>query len=91
MFGVKNEKEKKILKQILDDLDPVFLKWAVGAMMEWNQIVAPSSIIHIHGEADKVFSIKKIKDCITINNGGHLMLLNKAKEISTIIRSKLVT
>jgi len=91
MFGVKNEKERKILKQILDDLDPVFLKWAVDAMMEWNQIVAPSGIIHIHGDADKVFSIKKIKGCITITNGGHLMLLSKAKEISRIIQSELIT
>lgn len=89
MFGVQNEKEKKILRAVLDDIDPIFIKWAIGAMMGWNQKVPEVGLIHIHGDLDKVFPTKNIKNYIKVIGGGHLMLLNRAKEISEIIQSKI--
>lgn len=89
MFGVKNEKEKKILRAVLEDINPIFLKWAIGAMMDWKQNEPKTGIVHIHGDSDKVFPVTNIKNYINIKSGGHLMLLNRAKEISDIIQSKI--
>ncbi|MBY0427145.1 MAG: alpha/beta hydrolase [Cytophagales bacterium] len=89
MFGVKTVNERKILREILHDIDPQFLKWAVGAMMEWKQKIPIQGLIHIHGTNDKVFPSKHLRDFIPVEGGGHLMLLNRAHEISKIIKEQL--
>ena len=43
------------------------------------------NIVHIHGNNDGIFPIKHIKNCIVIEGGTHVMILNKAKEISKLL------
>ena len=45
--------------------------------------------MHIHGSADRILPIKYAKANIVIENGGHFMTLNKAKEVSEILREEL--
>ena len=44
-----------------------------------------NNVIHIHGNKDEIFPIKYIKNCIVIEGGTHVMILNKAKRISLIL------
>jgi esterase/lipase len=90
-FGMREKGEKNLLKSILEDTDKTFLKWAINAIVNWqNEAVIPN-LIHIHGDSDKVLPIKSNdKIDAIIPNGGHLMVFNKADEISKILKEKLV-
>lgn len=87
LFGVENESDKLLLRQILYDTDPKFLKWAFNAIFNWDNPVKPIGIT-IHGTKDKIFPIKSDIN-YKIKNGGHLMVINYAKEISEIIENEM--
>jgi len=59
--------------------DVVYLSWAIKNMVCWNQESPNPEIIHIHGDNDVVFPIKNISNCISINKGTHIMIINKYK------------
>ncbi|WP_295648596.1 hypothetical protein [uncultured Mucilaginibacter sp.] len=49
----------------------------------------PQSVSHIIGTADKVFDYKKIKNPIIVDGGDHMMVFNRAKEISAMLKEIL--
>lgn len=88
-FGTTSAKESKLLHQIIQDTDDVFMVWAINCIMTWKNVNIAEDIIHIHGTSDKIFSIRPIKGCIKITDGGHFMIVNKSEEISKIIMSSI--
>ena len=84
MFGAETEIERNILKNILDDTDPAFLKWAIDKIVRWNNTTVPECITHIHGNTDRILPLKFVHADIVITDGGHFMVLNKADQISKL-------
>ncbi|MGE5942764.1 MAG: alpha/beta hydrolase [Flavobacteriales bacterium] len=78
-FGSNVVKRLELYKKYLSVNNSHYLSWAIKNMICWNQEVPHPNIVHIHGEKDAVFPIKNIKDCITIKNGSHIMIINKHK------------
>jgi len=72
-------KRIKLYEKYLSVRDKHYLDWSIETILYWNPKVANQSIIHIHGDADEVFPIKHIKDCIIVKGGTHIMILNKYK------------
>ncbi len=84
-FGARSMEDKKLLKQILSDTNPTFLKWGIDKIVRWANLALLQNIYHIHGTSDRIFPLRFINCDTTIKNGGHLMTLNKAKELNTIL------
>jgi pimeloyl-ACP methyl ester carboxylesterase len=80
-FGVNTAKNKKLLKEILNDTDPTFLKWAIRRLLSKEEINVPENLVRIHGTNDKLLPLKD-DDVIKIENGGHFMIIEQADEIS---------
>ena len=78
-------KEKKIFHAILHDTDTTFVKWAIGAVGTWKEKGKHQHVIRIHGTRDRILPLSKGISAITIANGGHFMIVDKAPEISCII------
>lgn len=87
LFGLKKQDEKAMLNQIIADTDPVFLKWALGCILNWENTIKPPNLTHIHGETDKILPLKYTRPDIIINKGGHLMVYTHAKQIADLIIS----
>jgi len=88
-FGAKTPGHKRLLEDILHDTDPIFLRWAINTIVSWNNEIIPDNVIHIHGSGDRILPIKFIRPDIIIPNGGHLMTLDRAVEITAAIRGLL--
>ncbi len=88
-FGTSSTFDKKILKQILIETDPTFLKWAIDKVARWKNQTQTKNIFHIHGTSDRILPLSFIKCNSTIKNGGHLMTLNKSEELNQILRKQL--
>ena len=84
-FGSFAKKRVDIYNKYLSVRDEKYLKWAIANVLNWNQTETLSNIIHIHGLSDEVFPSKHLKNFIPIENGTHVMILNKANSISKII------
>lgn len=89
LFGTKTAWERNLLKQILADTDPLFLDWALRQIATWKNEVSPRQVLHIHGTADRILPIKFIKSDVQLDNAGHFMTLNRAHELSLLIRKYL--
>lgn len=84
-FGDNIKNRVKLYNKYLSMRDEKYLPWAIYNVLHWQQEVPLPYVIHIHGNMDGVFPIKHIKNCIIIEGGTHVMILNKAKEISKLI------
>jgi len=89
LFGVSSKWEKQLLTQILADTDPIFLKWAIDKIVQWKNQVLPSNFFHIHGKSDRIFPARFVKSSLTIQHGGHLIVLNKSEEINKILNQQI--
>ena len=78
-FGSKINQRLKLYEKFLRVRDKRYLDWAVEQVVLWERTVADENVIHIHGDADDVFPIKNIQNCIVVKGGTHIMILNKYK------------
>jgi pimeloyl-ACP methyl ester carboxylesterase len=88
-LGVTSGEEKILAKNFREIISPDYLHWAVDKVINWQNTDRPAPIFHIHGTHDKTFPIKNIRPTYAIQNGGHFMVMNKADEISAIIKELL--
>lgn len=78
-FGETINKRLELYEKFLSVRDIRYLQWSVEQVILWDRTVVDKNVIHIHGDADDVFPIKYIKDCIVVKGGTHIMILNKYK------------
>jgi pimeloyl-ACP methyl ester carboxylesterase len=81
MFGAKN---KLLLKEIISDTDPLFLRWAVGEVLQWESDTEIPNLHLIHGTADKIIPLVN-ESAVAIDGGGHFMIVDKADEVSKVL------
>jgi pimeloyl-ACP methyl ester carboxylesterase len=90
LFGkLAGKKEGQMFYLMLKNTSPKFIIWAMRAVLDWDGKPAAQKINHIIGDADLIFSHKKIKDAIVIPKGDHMMVFTRAAEITKIIRNIL--
>lgn len=91
-YGYETQEEKEIFKSMIQKNTNTYLEWALKSISLWKrnfEIEIP--IIHIHGDKDRTFPIKNIKNVTHVIQGGnHFMLFKKAKEIAEILKLYLV-
>ncbi|MFK7923086.1 MAG: alpha/beta hydrolase [Bacteroidia bacterium] len=87
-FSLQSKSEKKMLRSIMDDTDITFLRWSIDTLMKWRGN-NKEDIYHIHGSSDRIFPNRNISNYESIENGGHLMIYNKAEEINRLIASEI--
>lgn len=77
---------KHLFKASMKDYENRYFRWGVKNLAGWRQ-QPPNDIKStlIHGSKDSIFPIKKAQDPIIIENGEHLMVYNRADEISPIL------
>ena len=84
-LGVQSPEEKKIANEYRDAVDPVYLKWAINQVLNWQNEWLPEKVLHLHGANDHIFPAKKIKGAKIIPEGGHFMIMNRYQQISEFI------
>lgn len=78
-LGIKSKNKLELYQNYLSVKNTQYLKWAIKQMVGWNRVQEIKDVIHIHGDKDPVFPINKIKNCIVVPGGTHIMLIVKFK------------
>ena len=79
--------------QLLDftGLSVTFVQWIVPEqgekISEYAHRPNSSKLKHIHGTADRILPYQFVSSDLTIEQGGHLMIPNKADELTKATRS----
>lgn len=85
LFMAENNENKEIVRKAIDDSDPVFIRWALDAILKWKNEPYLPSYIHIHGTKDDVLPIKYTNPTHIIPRAGHLLVMNQAGEVNKIL------
>jgi len=78
-FGKSIAQRLKLYERYLSVRDVHYLDWAIERIVLWDRPRVDKSVVHIHGDADEVFPMQYIKDCIVVKGGTHVMILSKYK------------
>lgn len=89
VLGKLDQHDFELIEDMIQDIDIDFNKWAVDQVIHWKNEQPPANVVHIHGTSDWIFPRHYINDCYWIKGGTHFMVVNRAKEISKIIRKEL--
>ena len=81
-LGVTTMEEKEMVRIYRQEVDPVYFNWAIHQVLKWKNDWQPDHIIHIHGDKDRIFPVKKLKPSYVIKDGTHMMIYNRAGEIA---------
>ncbi|MBE9060151.1 alpha/beta hydrolase [cf. Phormidesmis sp. LEGE 11477] len=85
LFGPEGADQKKLLKTVLVETDPHFLKWALHKVVTWKNREIPDDLVHIHGKGDRIFPYRFVNPNYSVENSGHLMVMNRAEEVSDLL------
>lgn len=88
-FGAKTKREKTLLRFYSWSTTKNYMKWAVNEILNWKNEHRPPSLFHIHGTCDRIFPYKTVHADVLIKNGTHLMVHNRADEISQILIERI--
>jgi len=91
ILGAKGIEQKKLQHEILMASNPAFTRWTMDAIVKWNNTVVPKNVIHIHGTADKLLPYRYVKADHAILGGEHVMLMDRAPEVSALLKKLCTT
>lgn len=84
-------REGKILfREMLKSCDEDFLKWSIGAVLNWESVEKPKKFIQLVGDKDIVFPLWKMNAPVVVPNAGHLAVFESAENVSVHIRRYLM-
>jgi pimeloyl-ACP methyl ester carboxylesterase len=91
LFTREKGADKKLMRQMIRDGDPRFIKWGLNAVLEWRNEEIPQPLWHIHGARDEVFPIRLTHPSHKIPRAGHLLVMSHAEEVNRILREILLS
>jgi pimeloyl-ACP methyl ester carboxylesterase len=86
LFGNMSAEDAWLFSDMLKNTSPVFAKWAMGAILHWENKLTSADTYHITGDKDLIFDYKRIKGATIVKGGTHIMIFDKAKEINKILK-----
>jgi len=90
ILGARGAEQQKIQREITLASNPEFTRWAMHAIVNWDNAIVPENVIHIHGTKDRLLPARYVTAHHLINEGEHVMIMDKAAEVSVLIK-KLTT
>ncbi len=88
-FALEAPGDKTILRQVVKDSDPAFIRWAIEAILKWDNEELPHPLYHIHGTKDEILPFKNTKPTHIVEKGKHLMVMTRAGELNEFLMEVL--
>ncbi len=90
VMGAHPHGSKKLLKKYLAHTNTDYIQWAVRKICTWEQSTRIPNLIHIQGSRDKIFPAKNVQADYVIQGGTHMMVYDKADEVSAYLTQIMV-
>lgn len=87
LFAPEGIDQRALLKTVLVETDPHFLKWALHKVVVWKNQTVPDNVVHLHGKRDRIFPYRFVTPDYTLEASGHLMVMNRAEAVSNLLEA----
>ena len=89
VMGAATKEDRAIIHNYAKFADPDMIRWSMHAILNWQQPERLPGVVHVHGSRDHMLPLKYTRPDHVIQNGGHLMVFNKADEVNEILKEVL--
>lgn len=89
VLGARGGGNARIVTAMMKDTTNAQLRKSIMALLNWRNLEIHPSIVHIHGTNDWTLPHKHVSADHYIEGGSHLMIYDKAEEISTLVNDLL--
>jgi pimeloyl-ACP methyl ester carboxylesterase len=89
LVGHRSKEQQETLVNMFNSSPEGFVRWAMNAVVHWKNKQHPENLVHIHGNTDWLLPYRYVKADHTINKGGHIMIVNQAKQIDALLQNLL--
>lgn len=90
-FTADNKEDQRLIKEVIKDSDPAFIRWAMHAILSWRNDIIPERLWQIHGSKDEILPIRFTQPTHRVAGGNHLMIMSKAAELNRFLQEVLET
>lgn len=90
-LGVESAEELRLVASFREQVDLVYLNWAIDQVLCWKNAEVPENVLHIHGSNDHIFPSRYIQADYVLPGAGHMLVFNRAHEVSEILQMELGT
>ncbi len=87
LFTSESPEDKQYLRKVIRESNPGFIRWAMEAVLQWQNNETIGNYIHIHGSRDEILPLRYTHPTHVIRGGGHLMVLSHSNAINAILRN----
>ena len=88
-IGISQPDEIEMVRSYRRNAPQVYMDWAINEVLKWNNNWQPPIVFHVHGDADRIFPIRKLSPTHIVKGGGHFMIMNKAAEVNAALQEIL--
>jgi len=89
-LGISSPEEIELVRFYRLNTPQQYLEWAINEVLNWRNNWYPPQVYHVHGDADRLFPIRKVSPTHIIKGGGHFMIMNRAAEVNKALREILM-
>lgn len=88
-FGQLDRDDRSLFMTMARNTPASFLKWGIEAMLSWRPTPATVRIHHIHGSADRLIPLRRVRPDRVVPGGGHLLSLTHPQEVNAFLAESI--
>ena len=88
-YGSKMKKKFLLYRKYFTVRDPAYILWAINCIVNWRGIIIENKLIHIHGNIDRIFKIKRIKNPYIKIDGDHAIIITRHEWFNNFLSKKI--
>ena len=77
---------RRLMFDIIRAGDDRFIRWAITAVLEWENKEVPQPFYHIHGTRDEIFPISLTKPTHIVEKGDHMFVVSQPEIVNHLLK-----
>jgi len=84
-LGQLDADQRRLLWEMAATVSPRFLKWGCQAILSWRPTAHDVPVFHLHGSADRLIPVHRVRPTEVVRGAGHLVSLSHRVETSAFL------
>lgn len=85
-FGRLTAEQRQLFWAMAAATPATFLKWGIGAILNWRPTPVAAPVYHIHGRDDRLIPARLVQADRVVPGGGHLLTLTHPDEVNAFLK-----
>ncbi len=85
-LSMRSAANRRLMFDIIRAGDDRFIRWAINAVLEWENEEVPQRFYHIHGTRDEIFPISLTKPTHIAQKGDHNFIVSRPGVLNQILK-----